>query len=120
MKNLLLFLALGIGFTSLSQNEGQKIKRSDITNCLLIEKEFINKGGDATGDMELYLRCSMDDYFIKLCESNVTRKELEKYLDRGIAVTMDIKEGEWDNCSDGEYPVQSRVGKYVVISSILK
>ena len=50
----------------------------------------------------------------------MTRKDLEEYLDRGIAVTMEIMEGEWDSCPDDKYQVQSRVGTYIIIKSIEK
>lgn len=119
MRTLLLIMVLSLTGICFSQ-EGRTKKRSDITNCLLIEKAFISKSGEATDHNEMYLRCSMQDYFIKLCESKVTREELEKYLDRGIAVTMEIVEGEWDSCPGDEYPVQSRIGTYAIITSILK
>ncbi|MCB0409599.1 MAG: hypothetical protein KDD29_05230, partial [Flavobacteriales bacterium] len=59
-------------------------KPSKYTTCQLVEKEFINKGGKITEYKELYLRCSIQDYFIKICEGKVTLKELEKYIDKGI------------------------------------
>lgn len=91
---------------------------SDLTSCLLIEKEFENKIGEASTYKELYLRCSVQDYFIKFCESQVTRKQLEKYINKGISVKMEIRQGLWDKCSDDEHEVQSRAGSYVAILSI--
>jgi len=89
-----------------------------IYNCQLIEKEFVNKGGKVTGIKELYLRCSVQDYFIKLCESNVSKKELTPYINKGINVEIEIKDGLWDHCSDNIAEVQSRMGEYIVIKSI--
>lgn len=90
------------------------------TSCELIEKSFINKGGKVTEYTELYLRCSVQDYFIKLCESEVTKEELKKYLDKGITVEMEIKDGMWDHCNDDPSYAQSRTGTYVIINKILK
>jgi len=92
--------------------------KPNIYNCQLIEKEFVNKGGKITTFKELYLRCSVQDYFIKLCESNLTRDELEPYINKGISVEVEIKDGLWDHCSENEAEVQSRMGTYIVIKSI--
>ena len=93
---------------------------SPYTSCQVVEKGFINKGGKTTGHMELYLRCSIQDYFIKFCESEVNKRDVAKYLNAGITVDMEIREGEWDSCPDEEFPVQSRVGFYAVIKKIIK
>ena len=82
------------------------------------QKPFVIKNGVETDQMELYLRCSIQDYFIKLCESNVAREDLELYLNKGITVEMEIVDGEWDRCP-GDPVVQSRIGKYVTIKSIV-
>ncbi len=88
------------------------------STCQLIQKPFIKKNNVETDIQEYYLRCSIQDYFIKLCESNVSKEDLDQYLNKGISVEMDIVEGEWDSCpGDGE--VQSRVGTYVVIKKII-
>lgn len=89
------------------------------TTCQLVEKEFINKGGKITSYKELYLRCSIQDYFIKICEGEVTAEELKKYIDKGITVDMEIKDGMWDHCSDDPAYAQSRMGTYVVIHKII-
>lgn len=95
-------------------------KLGEPNTCQLIEKEFVNKGGKITEYKELYLRCSIQDYFIKLCESKVTKKELEKYLNKGITIEMEIKEGMWDHCNDNPAYAQSRVGNYVIIKKIIE
>lgn len=96
------------------------LTESQTTSCQLVEKEFINKGGKVTEYKELYLRCSIQDYFIKLCESKVTRKELEPYINSGITVKMEIKQGMWDHCDPNPAYAQSRTGTYVSILSIEK
>lgn len=95
-------------------------KASEYTSCQLVEKEFVNKGGKITEYKELYLRCSIQDYFIKICEGKITLKELEKYIDKGITVEMEIKDGLWDHCSDVPAYAQSRMGTYVVIHKIIE
>ena len=95
-----------------------EISNSSRTTCQLIEKPFIIKNGVESDIMELYLRCSVQDYFIKVCESNVTVNELRKYLNKGITVEMQIKEGKLDKC-EGDGEVQSRIGIYVTISEII-
>lgn len=97
-----------------------KKKPSKYTTCQLVEKEFINKGGKITEYKELYLRCSIQDYFIKICEGKVTLKELEKYIDKGITVEMEIKDGMWDHCNEDPAYAQSRMGTYVVIHKIIE
>ena len=100
------------------QKSLRKNPNNPYTNCLLIEKSFQNKIGK-TGDFkELYLRCSVQDYFIKLCESKVTRSELLKYLNQGISVSMEIRQGDWDICPGDTMPIQSRIGSYAVIHKI--
>ena len=89
-----------------------------IYNCQLIEKEFVNKGGKIAVFKELYLSCSVQDYFIKLCESNLTHEELEPYIGKGIRVEVEIKDGMWDHCNENEAHTQSRMGPYIIIKSL--
>ncbi len=105
--------------TSKSMAGSMKATNDGTTTCQLVEKDSKSKNGKVVGK-DLYLRCSIQDYFIKFCESDVTRSDLEKYIDRGITVKMEILQGEWDNCSDQDYPVQSRVGTYVAIKEIVE
>lgn len=107
-----------VGFICYGQVKGKNKTKSDITSCLLVEKSFISKSGDATEMKELYLSCSIQDYYIKLCESAVTREELSKYIGSGIGVKMEILDGNWDICEGDPLEQQSRTGRYVVIHSI--
>ncbi|MGB0882268.1 MAG: hypothetical protein ACPGSO_04900 [Vicingaceae bacterium] len=101
-------------------SNSNKTINSNTTTCQLIEKEFINKIGKSTGVKELYLRCSIQDYFIKICESNITYKELKPYLNKGIEVEMEIKKGLFDKCNTNLKDIQSRTGTYVIIKKIIK
>lgn len=125
MKHLSVFI-ITLFFVSCknsnSTNTDLRVKdpKTEYTSCVLMEKEFVNKGGKITDYKELYLQCSIQDYFIKICESNVTLEDLKPYINSGIKVKMEIKEGMWDHCSDDPAYAQSRTGTYVVIKKIVK
>lgn len=120
-----LILSLSVIFLSSCKNSSEtNLKEKDpnakYTTCELIEKPFVNKRGISTDYMELYLRCSIQDYFIKLCHSNVDAKTLRKYLNKSISVEMEIRDdGMWDICTDDPSYAQSRTGAYVVIKKII-
>ncbi|MBL4667816.1 MAG: hypothetical protein JKY30_00950 [Flavobacteriales bacterium] len=90
------------------------------TTCQLIEKEFTHKGGDLTEHKEFYLRCSIQDYFIKICESSITKEQLKPYINKGIEVKMEIKTGLLDHCEAIPEYAQSRTGTYVIITKIIE
>ena len=123
MKHLLLIFTLLFTVLSCSETKeissGNKVKSESIT-CQLIEKEFTHKGGKLTEYKELHLRCSIQDYFIKTCEGNVTEEELRFYLNKGIEVEIEIREGYLDHCEANPAYAQSRTGNYVVIKKIIK
>lgn len=121
-KNLFFSLLLFINCKPAQHSETlerNKNPNAKYTSCQLIEKEFVNKGGKMTEYKELYLSCSIQDYFIKICEGNVTAQELKKYINKVITVDMEIKDGMWDICSDDPAYAQSRTGTYVVIKKIV-
>ncbi|MDG1476668.1 MAG: hypothetical protein P8Q14_05955 [Vicingaceae bacterium] len=108
--------------SKINKKEGDNIKtiNSKTTTCQLIEKEFVNKIGKDNGVKELYLRCSIQDYFIKICESDVTANQLKLYLNKGIEVEMEIKDGLYDQCETSLSNVQSRMGTYIIIKKIIE
>ncbi|PJB15164.1 MAG: hypothetical protein CO118_04765 [Flavobacteriales bacterium CG_4_9_14_3_um_filter_32_8] len=122
----LLFITVLILLSSCASNKKiltakpMSINNSGATSCELIEKGFTNKAGKIEARKELYLRCSIQDYFIKICEGNVTYEELKPYLNSGITVKMEIREGMWDHCEENSAYTQSRTGTYVIIKSIEK
>ena len=88
----------------------------------IIKKEFLDKIGRPHGFDELYFRMSGNDYFIKFCESNVSREDLENYsAEQSIALEVEIREGAWDICRRDLLQVepQSRIGPYVIIHQIV-
>ena len=68
---------------------------------------------------EIYLRCSMQDYYVKFCESRVARNDLEKLIDKSATLETEIRDGEWDNCSGTPGSLQSRFGKYMIVLGVV-
>lgn len=130
MKNTLSILTLSISLLLVScfnpnkkqlQKEDSMAKHQTL-NGQIVKKEFINKAGKGSGFYEYYLRCSIQDYFIKFCESDITKKDIDALnlgeFD-GISVEAEILDGTWDICPEDPQEMQSRIGKYVVIYKIL-
>ena len=96
-----------------------------IITAPIVKKNFVNKAGKTTDHVEYYIRRSIQDYFIKICESNVSIKELNTHLDNiegdvnVLQLEVEFRDGEWDIC-DENYEAQSRIGEYAVILKILK
>jgi hypothetical protein len=127
MKNLnASFYIITIILLSCSENKeivkGKSMGLSNpgTTSCQLIVKEITNKGGKVPEYKDLYLRCSIQDYFIKICEGNVSYEQLKPYINSGIEVEMEIRHGMWDHCNENPAYTQSRTGPYVIIKSIVK
>ncbi|NQY05934.1 MAG: hypothetical protein HRT68_06950 [Flavobacteriaceae bacterium] len=113
-----IFLVLTLTFLSCKAQEKKSSKNElQTVSCLIVEKPFVNKAGKVTKHKDLYLRCSIQDYFIKVCESFLSRKELQNYLDKGVSAQIEFRTGEWDHCNEPGQ-VQSRVGDYVIIKSL--
>ena len=95
-----------------------------IISAPVVTKNFVKKNGEVTERTELYLQRSIQDYFIKFCESNITREVLEDHLSKidgpikTVTVEVEFREGAWDQC-DEEQAVQSRIGEYAVIYRII-
>ena len=117
--------AIFIGSTVMGQQKKLQEQPTDsdreVLTCQLIQKPFINKGGRDMGYKEYFLRCSIQDYFIKWCESDLKPEDVEAYLDSGISVEVEIHQGNWDICpEDGHGEVQSRGGRYVTLHKIVE
>ena len=91
----------------------------------IVKKQFVNKAGRTTDHVEYYIQQSIQDYFIKFCESNVSIKELNEKLEniegdiKALQLEVEMREGDWDIC-DGNHEIQSRIGEYMVILKILE
>ena len=96
-----------------------------IITAPIVYKSFVLKNGKVSEHSEYYVRRSIQDYFIKFCEGNVTVAELEKHLNKqkgdikSLTLEIEIKDGLWDSCDD-ENMVQSRTGPYIVIYRIVE
>lgn len=91
----------------------------------IVKKNFVNKAGRTTDHVEYYIQRSIQDYYIKFCESNVSIKELNEKLEsiegdiKALQLEVEFRNGEWDIC-DENHEAQSRIGEYAVILKILK
>ena len=113
----------------------EKTKQTDtdgriIMSGLLVKKAFIMKNGKSPGFKEYYFRTSIQDYYIKFCESEIGKKELDKYSEQNseqsimgdIPITFELKivnNGLWDICEEDSQHQQSRMGDYVVIYRVV-
>lgn len=130
MKIFYLISLLTVAVSCATLQPGEKTpdekteKGTFIISAELVELHFETKNGKITDYTEWYVRRSVQDYFIKFCESGITREELEKVLKKqtstikSLTMEIEFKEGMWDKCSDEL--VQSRTGTYIVIHKILK
>ena len=98
------------------------MSHNQILSGQLVKKEFVNKGGKSTGVFEYYLRASIQDYFIKFCESEVSKADIDALkIDEfdTFQVEAVIMDGNWDICPDDPAEMQSRIGKYIKIIRII-
>lgn len=109
------------------QNKTKDFSSGDntyIINVPISEKTFVNKKGVATDKKEFYIQRSIQDYFIKFCESQVSLEELKAAWEKkegfmkALRLEVEFKKGEWDNCGDTDTAPESRIGEYVVIHKI--
>lgn len=115
--------------TTMVKNKTKDVSTGDgkfIISAPIVLKNFVDTKAKITNQKDYYIERSIQDYFIKFCESEVTREELETYLATkdGIiikAATLEIeyRDGEWDSCND-DAKEQSRTGPYVIIYRIIK
>ena len=122
---IIYLLILLVGFhctTLLSQNYQISM---DTASVVFIKKPFISKSGKVTNRYEWYARLSVQDYFIKFCESSIKKEALEERFDpmknemiKSGTIRYQIDEGNWDECED--LNVQSRTGPYIIIHEFLK
>jgi hypothetical protein len=106
--------------TMTASSDGTK----QLISAPIVAKSFVKKNGQPTEHQELYIQRSIQDYFIKFCESSITRQELEEYLltmeDEIKIATLEVEilDGNWDIC-DENFEQQSRIGEYMIIHRII-
>ncbi|MDG1841341.1 MAG: hypothetical protein P8I93_03225 [Crocinitomicaceae bacterium] len=122
LLGLLFFNSCAVKYNNLNKY-ATITENGQINTGQIVSKALVTKGGKITESEDLYFRLSVQDYFIKFCESKVTIEEIKPYIQKdnelkSVTLEIEIKEGEWDNCNVPGY-VQSRTGRYVVIKRIL-
>jgi len=96
-----------------------------IITAPVVFKKFVKKSGEVTKHEEIYIQHSIQDYYIKFCESKISREELENHLSnidelfKVATLEVEFLDGHWDICDDN-LDQQSRIGKYVIIHRIMK
>lgn len=122
--------------TETKQNLMKKEKSNNdkfIVSGPIISKEHVLKNSQGSGEYEYYFRMSMGDFFIKFCESSISKEKFENYLntaklsdimgDKVVILEIElISNGMLDNCDQKNLDIQlqSRMGDYVIIKKIVK
>ena len=118
---LILTLIFFIFFTNISFSQNSTV----IISAPIVQKDFFKKNNVKTEHLEYYVERSIQDYFIKFCESGITAKELQEHLDvigseiKILTMEVEIREGNWDICHDNTNQ-QSRIGEYIVIHRVIE
>jgi hypothetical protein len=131
---LLTFLLLSILFSCGSSGKIENVKSSEEAKNMIGKSYFITARiaektriikGETQAKSNFFLERSIQDYFIKFCESNVSRAELESYMENQRAsikilhAEVEYREGEWDRCEEmGK--VATRKGAYIIILRLLE
>lgn len=126
MKKLLLILGV-LSFVFLMVNAKSNLvvktsKQSAIDtlfmDAVLVKKQFVNKGGKEIKEVfDLYLVNEDIETFVKISGGNYKTKDLEKFIGKKMFYAVEIRNGNWDS-QDGDYEIQSRIGKYCVILKV--
>lgn len=91
----------------------------------IVIKKFVKKNGEVTEQKEFYIQRSIQDYYIKFCESKISREDLETKLAtmnkeiKVVTLEVEFRNGHWDIC-DSNLEQQSRIGEYVIIHRIIE
>jgi hypothetical protein len=100
------------------------LDKTTLLTSPIIIKNFVKKNGEVTTRKEFYVRSSIQDYYIKFCESNISRDELETHLSKItddlpiLTLEVTFRDGLWDSCDAGQEQ-QSRTGTYLSIHRIV-
>lgn len=95
-----------------------------IISAPIVKSSFVKKNGEVTDIKEYYISRSIQNYFIKFCESSVTKEEIlaalekKKSLIKTLTLEVEFRDGEWDRCEEEE--VESRIGEYVIVHRIIQ
>lgn len=96
----------------------KKHKKIEHFRGQLISLPFINKRGQiVAGQESWFLKTEEQQYFIKISAGKLSKELLFNYWDKIIVVEGYISYGLWDT---DDPMVQSRIGEYIVLMSILE
>lgn len=110
------------------KNKAEDISTGDrkyIISAPIVIKDFVKKNGKASQNKEIYVERSIQDYFIKFCESKISREEFDDHISKiigeikTVTIEIEFRDGYWDIC-DGDNMQQSRTGEYVIIHRVIK
>lgn len=96
-----------------------------IIDAQIVEISYVLKNAKVSSMTELYVRRNIQDYYIKFCSSEVSKKEMEHEMtmidgvSAPLKLEVEFRDGLWDSC-DPEEITQSRTGPYIVIHKIIR
>ncbi len=99
--------------------EGSQI----ISSAVVWKQRVVN--GEVQDEGDYYVVRSVQDYFIKFCEGEVTKEQMEIYLSNQqtmiqvLRAEVQFLDGEWDSCEEGQQE-SSRFGPYVVLHRLIE
>ena len=98
---------------------------TSIISAPIVYKNAVSKRNEVMEFKDVYIQRSIQDYYIKFCESMVSRAELEEHMNKisgdikALTLEVQFREGEWDIC-EGDPMMQSRIGQYVIIYRVIE
>lgn len=113
--------------TILKKNKTKDISTGEgkyIISAPIVAKKFVDVDGKIENRQEYFIERSIQDYFIKFCESKVSREEFETYLSKKPenkkTATLEVEyvDGNWDECEETNSK-QGRIGTYIIIHNII-
>jgi hypothetical protein len=114
------------GIESGLKTPNEKTERGTyIISAPIVYKNSMSKRNEVMEFKDVYIRRSIQDYYIKFCESMISRNELERHLNKisgdikALTLEVQFREGEWDIC-EGDPIMQSRIGQYVIIYRVVE
>ena len=112
--------------TTLNKNKTKDVSTGEgkyIISAPIVVKNFVDAEGKIENRQEYFIERSIQDYYIKFCESKVSREKFEAYLSKKPenkkTATLEVEylEGNWDECAETKSK-QGRTGNYVIVHQL--
>lgn len=116
---LYVFIFLGCIFSLEASSKMSNMNSSDTTELegVILKMTEVNPpGSKIKSNTDFYIQASLKSYFIKLCESSVSKDQLAELVGMQVKAKLNVRDGFWDMCGDAI--VQSRTGPYAALHSI--